>query len=286
MSDLIIPNNSKLLPEDMEKLLITGDLAKLSPEQRVLYYNSVCESLGLNPLTKPFAYITLNGKLTLYALKDATEQLRKINKVSLTITSREKIGDVYIVTARAKLPDGREDESTGAVCIANLKGEQVANAYMKAETKSKRRVTLSICGLGMLDDTEIESIPGAIKDIPKEETREDFKKTQLLKPINTQIVNDMFYKETVPDVTIADKDRLLQIAQDKSKPNQWTNSQLIAYLKTAFRKNDFFDLTRDEYNSFMKAVIEEFPVEAIDRLLNKKGKEQSLFEKFKETDCR
>ena len=32
---------------------------------------------------------------------------------------------------------------------------------MKAETKAKRRVTLSICGLGMLDETEVESIPDA-----------------------------------------------------------------------------------------------------------------------------
>ena len=32
---------------------------------------------------------------------------------------------------------------------------------MKAETKGKRRVTLSICGLGMLDETEVGSIPDA-----------------------------------------------------------------------------------------------------------------------------
>ena len=32
---------------------------------------------------------------------------------------------------------------------------------MKAETKAKRRATLSICGLGMLDETEIETIPDA-----------------------------------------------------------------------------------------------------------------------------
>jgi hypothetical protein len=33
---------------------------------------------------------------------------------------------------------------------------------MKAITKAKRRVTLSICGLGWLDETEIESIPSAM----------------------------------------------------------------------------------------------------------------------------
>ena len=34
---------------------------------------------------------------------------------------------------------------------------------MKAETKAKRRATLSICGLSLLDETEIEDIPAAAK---------------------------------------------------------------------------------------------------------------------------
>lgn len=145
----------------VEAALVGGDLSKLPTEQRVEYYNAVCTSLGLNPLTKPFAYISLNGKLVLYALKDCTEQLRAIHNISLTITSREVLEGVYVVTARAIRPDGRQDESTGAVPIDNLKGEARANAMMKAETKAKRRITLSICGLGMLDETEADSIPGA-----------------------------------------------------------------------------------------------------------------------------
>jgi hypothetical protein len=47
------------------------------------------------------------------------------------------------------------------VTVGGLKGESKANAMMKAETKAKRRVTLSICGLGMLDETEVETIPSA-----------------------------------------------------------------------------------------------------------------------------
>ena len=35
----------------------------------------------------------------------------------------------------------------------------LGNALSKAVTKAKRRATLSICGLGMLDETEIASIP-------------------------------------------------------------------------------------------------------------------------------
>jgi hypothetical protein len=142
----------------VERVLIHGDLRQLTPAQKVSYYNRVCESVGLNPLTKPFEYIVLNGKETLYAKRDATDQLRKIHNVSVQIVAREVTEDCYVVTARATLPTNRQDESIGAVPISNLRGENRANAMMKCETKAKRRVTLSICGLGMLDETEVDSL--------------------------------------------------------------------------------------------------------------------------------
>lgn len=145
----------------IEQVLLGSDLSKLSADQRLNYYNQVCQSLGLNPLTKPFAYITLNGKLQLYALKDATEQLRKIHGVSITEVSSMQVGDVFVVTAKAADRSGRTDAATGAVAVGNLKGESLANALMKAETKAKRRATLSICGLGMLDETDTDTIPNA-----------------------------------------------------------------------------------------------------------------------------
>jgi hypothetical protein len=154
----------------IETVLMQGDLSKLDANQRVQYYNSVCKSLGLNPLTRPFDYITLNSKLTLYARRDCTDQLRKLHGVSITITSREQVGDVYVVTANARMVDGRTDESTGAVSVKGLGGDTLANALMKAETKAKRRVTLSIVGLGWLDETEIETIPDARPVVVVEQT--------------------------------------------------------------------------------------------------------------------
>jgi hypothetical protein len=148
-------------PAAYELALVQGDLSKLTTNERLAYYRATCKSLGLNELTRPFDYLTLNGKLTLYAKRDAADQLRRLNRVSVTITSRETAGGVYVVTARATTPDGRSDESIGAIAIDGLRGEALANAYMKAETKSKRRVTLSICGLGWLDETEVETIPDA-----------------------------------------------------------------------------------------------------------------------------
>ena len=146
----------------IERVVAVGDLAGLQPIERARYYGKVCESVGLNPLTQPFKYVNLNGKLTLYAVKDASDQLRSIHNISIAILGRELDADgVLTVTARATTPSGRQDESVGCVFIGGLKGESLANAKMKAETKAKRRVTLSICGLGWLDETEVADVRAA-----------------------------------------------------------------------------------------------------------------------------
>jgi hypothetical protein len=157
----IVESNSNELATLMEKALMHGDLSKLSSTERLQYYDKVCNSLGLNPYTRPFDYINLNGKLTLYARRDAAEQLRKIYGVSIKITDRKLMEGLYVVSAMATDKHGRTDESIGAVSIVNLKGNDLANALMKAETKAKRRVTLSIAGMGWLDETETETVPGA-----------------------------------------------------------------------------------------------------------------------------
>jgi hypothetical protein len=155
-------------PVTVEQALVLGDLSGLDPEQRVNYYLKVCSSLNLNPYTKPFDYIMLNSKLVLYARKDATDQLRSLHKVSITGLEQKQIGDLFVVTAQARAADGRTDSAIGAVPVKNIFGEQLANAMMKAETKAKRRVTLSLCGLGMTDESEVDSIPGAYYPEPEE----------------------------------------------------------------------------------------------------------------------
>lgn len=161
MTTVLATKPDAIDPALIERVLIHGDLRQLTPAQKVSYYKAVCESVGLNPLTQPFQYLVLNGKEILYATRAATEQLRQVHAVSVQIMAREVVEDCYVVTARAMLASGRQDENIGAVPIANLKGEARANAMMKAETKAKRRVTLAICGLGMLDETEVATIPGA-----------------------------------------------------------------------------------------------------------------------------
>ncbi|MGA1847274.1 hypothetical protein [Deferribacter abyssi] len=144
--------------EILESIVINGDLSKLSPKDKVFYYNKFCESLGLNPLTKPFQLLKLQGKEVLYATKDATEQLRKKYGVSVKEMTKEIINEILVVTVKVQDKDGREDIATGAVPIGNAKDAELANLIMKAETKAKRRATLSICGLGILDESELDTL--------------------------------------------------------------------------------------------------------------------------------
>jgi hypothetical protein len=157
----------------MEQVLTKGDLSKLSQADRNSYYMATCRSLGLNPLTRPFEYIVLNGKLTLYARRDAADQLRKINGISIEILSRELHGDILTVAVRARDGTGRTDEDLGCVNLGKAQGEMRANLVLKCVTKAKRRVTLSICGLGFLDETEVEDIPGKSKSVYEPEDYAD-----------------------------------------------------------------------------------------------------------------
>lgn len=161
---------TKIEDSAIEQVLIGGDLSKLTPAQRVQYYKRTCESLGLNPLTRPFDYITLNNKLTLYAKKDATDQLRSIHQVSIDDVDLQDVGDTFIVKVKGHDKTGRADVEIGVVRKGDMQGN-LANAQMKAVTKAKRRLTLSLCGLGWLDETEVETIPDA-KPVDVAETGE------------------------------------------------------------------------------------------------------------------
>ena len=178
------PTTEIAIPRGLEKVLIMGDLADLKPEERIAYYKAVCHSLGLNPLTKPFDYMLMKGeggakKLQLYANKNCTDALRDQRGITVKVPHKGEEAGLYVVTATAIDANGREDTSIGAVALEEeegswqdsdtgkrffkgngkwtpLRGANRANAMMKAETKAKRRVTLSICGLGFMADWEPE----------------------------------------------------------------------------------------------------------------------------------
>lgn len=237
----------------IEQVVIQGDLSKLTPVERVTYYKKVCESIGLNPLTKPFDYILLSGKLTLYARKDCTEQLRKLNGVSIEALDDKVVDDIYIVKAKARDKTGRTDESTGAVNIGNLKGEAKANAIMKAETKAKRRVTLSISGLGWCDETEIDSIPGAKKVPVNLETGEISVQCEEMSPKEAQICEENCV-ESPQNVKISPQ-QLEELLVLKKQIDSTCLTNMEAYLLKTYNIRSFEDIPQIAFASCVRGMM-------------------------------
>lgn len=158
--------------EAFDQIVQSGDISRLNQSERSVYIWRFAEKLGLNPLTKPIDLIVLNGKLTLYANRTATDQLAKNHQLSISIVEEkeDKDREVYYVKVKVHDGSGREETNIGSVGISDLTGEAYANAQMKAFTKAKRRAVLAFTGLGFLDELEIESIrqtrPNAVTSVP------------------------------------------------------------------------------------------------------------------------
>ena len=148
--------------EVLEKVILNADLSSLSPSELVRYLYAVCNKFGIDPVTQPFQFIKLNGKLTLYATKACAAALIELKSISTRIVSQEQFQDVFVVTCEATRKDENGEtqvaQDIGVVPIANLKGDQLGNAMMKAATKAKRRTVLNMAGLGTTDETELQSI--------------------------------------------------------------------------------------------------------------------------------
>ena len=148
----------------IESALVKNDYSKLNAEERMALLNRTCESMGLNPLGQPFGFFNLQGKEVLYAKKNCADQLGRVYRISmLEMTDKfDEKTNIFSVTVKMIDRDGRVNMDRGDVFVSPaLKGNDLANTYMKAVTKAKRRCILSMCGLGFLDETEVADIPGA-----------------------------------------------------------------------------------------------------------------------------
>ena len=221
-----------------EVTLAGGDLAKLSPEKRKYYVRHKADAYGLNHLLEPFALLMLDNKLTLYVTRAGTDQIRRKENISVRITAREEHDGMYIVTCAASTPDGRTDEAVGAVPLVQPVGEwktdartgrryfvadptgavrgldpkDRANAIMKCETKAKRRATISIAGLGMLDESELDGFDDEADLEPRPRRRLlDQARTRLahqtVEPEDDKPTEDM--KAAVKDVAPPDRTALM-----------------------------------------------------------------------------
>ena len=139
----------------MNKVILENDLSKLTEQERLQYAMAVCEHAGLDPVSQPLIYLTLKGKLSLYATKSATEQLTRIHKINLDVELLPDNDGVMVArcTATRHNGDGTIQSVTDYTGIVKPKApEAYATAIAILSTKARRRATLAIVGFGLSDE--------------------------------------------------------------------------------------------------------------------------------------
>ena len=157
------------------KICLTGNLAGLSDQQRLMYYERYCAYLGLDPITRPFDLITTYEtgplgekveKTILYANAGCAAQLAEKRGITYGEPKTEYDAELGTVTISVKAFQVVTDVPRscwrrGVAHVSGMKGKWLENAIKKAETQAHRRATLAFCGVAMPDESEIDDIEGA-----------------------------------------------------------------------------------------------------------------------------
>lgn len=235
-----VTTKQELSEDIINNIVLKGDLSGLTPKEKREYYFARCKQVGVDASAMPFQMLKLNGKEVLYATAGLTQQLCQLHGLSVAIVSREKVEDVYCVHARVTDKEGRVTENMGAVAVGASKGEMLANMFLKATTKAIRRSVLAHCGLGVMDETEVETIPGAAT-MPVEGKKINETQSGIIIDLLMQCSADARERfaqkhPKAPDVPAADFDRVVahlgkcaneyQVAQATQEPIQIAGGEL------------------------------------------------------------
>lgn len=145
-------------------VLGTGDLYQLSNEQRVAHYLTLCESLSLNALSRPFQWIEFQETndsppvLTLYFKPAGAAQMLRNHHVSVRYSRKDIVGELFVCEVEGRTPDGRVGTASKYVPLTGrfgrLTGKHLANAFMSAESGALRRLALAMFGLSSGPDAD------------------------------------------------------------------------------------------------------------------------------------
>ena len=226
------------------KLVVGGDTSGLDQAQKLAYYKARCDAANIDYRTAPFQFLRLQGREVLYATKGATDQLAAAHGVRVEILSQATEGGVRVVVVRSVAKDGRQTDEIGVVPVGGLAGAELANAYMKAVTKAKRRAILSICGLGMMDEAELDTVQGAVKAPIEVETGDQ----TVQPPVNTAPASDggkTAHGVLVPGrkITVPQAKRFFAIAKSAGK----SDGEIKAYLQDTLGIERSADMNLSDY---------------------------------------
>lgn len=142
---------------------VEGNGFTLNEADRTFYLQQYCKHLGLSPIGEPLRWHSSYNKktgqtvMTVYATSKASKQLIEKNKISIKRTDRWDDSENYYVEVEASI--GEQKVVNAGFCAKNGFLSS-GNAQIASYTKAMRRAVLTICGTGLLDETEIETMSG------------------------------------------------------------------------------------------------------------------------------
>jgi hypothetical protein len=166
------PENSQL--QKAAELMVTGNLAGMTMVQKAEFLGKLAEAEGIPAFPPPYVIIQdSQGKQKIVSTKSRAEALRNRDRISVKTSyfgpmrqGSEFNKDFWEAQVEASAPDGRVDTNVGIVFLGNLSGEARSNKMMAALTKAQNRVTYSICGASMPDETEADSMGWKREELP------------------------------------------------------------------------------------------------------------------------
>jgi hypothetical protein len=139
---------------------ILTDLALLKPAEVDQYILDVCEFLQVPPelgLIRVGPMDSGDGarKTVLYVQKGATDIIRDRRGINVDEMTQITAPDIAGWTVKGHDKSGRTEIAVGTVSTKGLTGKSYADAFMFAQTKACRRLTLQFAGGGFLDESEV-----------------------------------------------------------------------------------------------------------------------------------
>jgi hypothetical protein len=145
-------------------VLGTGDLSRLTNDERVAFYLEKCRRAGIDSLSRPFQWIEFKETnesppvLTLYLKPSGAAQILRTHRVSFHFVKKEVVGELFKVEVEGREADGRVGYATKYVPLTGkygkLGGWHLANAFMAAESGALRRLCVLMFGEGGGPDAE------------------------------------------------------------------------------------------------------------------------------------
>lgn len=190
-----------------KNLVIQHDLSKLTEIQVAEYLRDVSAFIGLDPDLNGLDTIWMDNEngpgrsLVVYARRGTAEILRENMGIQVSSLDNKEVNGSIVFTAAGKNKDGRQEIATGSKFIGGLTGKTHDNAIMTASTRALRRLTMQFTKLGILDESEIESVHNAA---PNPAAGAELAGSPAVIPPAPAVVNNAPGKDVTPTPSIAE----------------------------------------------------------------------------------